>query len=73
MWNQETPGRPRKITAREDRLIGNKLKNDRFATATAIFKRANANLGIRISKHAISRRLNEINLNNRLAFTNLYF
>ena len=35
---------------------------DRFATAVAISKRANANLCIKISKHTISRRVNEINL-----------
>ena len=56
-------GRPRKTTAREDRWIGNESKNDRFATATAISKRANANIGFKISRHDISRRLNEINLN----------
>ena len=45
---------------------------DRFPTTTAISKRANANLGIRISKHTISRRLNEINLHSRVASTKLY-
>ena len=67
------PGvRPRKTTAREDRRIGNESKKDRFATATAISKRANANLGIKISRHSIFRRLNEINLNSRVASTKPY-
>ena len=66
------PGRPRKTTAREDRWSGNKLKKDWFATATAISKRANANLGIKISRHTISRRLNEIKVNSRVASTKLY-
>ena len=47
-------------------------KKHRFATATAISKRANANLEIKMSKHTISRRLNEINLNSLVAFTKPY-
>ena len=47
-------------------------KKDRFATATAISKKANTNLGIKISRHIISRRLNEIDLKNRVASTKLY-
>ena len=43
-----------------------------ITTAIAISKRANANLGIKISRHAISRRLNEINLNSRVASTKPY-
>ena len=46
---KKPPGRPRKITAREDRWIGNESKKDRFVIASAISKRANANLGIKIS------------------------
>ena len=65
------PRRPRKTTARENRWIGNESKKDQFATATAISKRVNANLGIKILRHSISRRLNEINLNNRVASTKL--
>ena len=57
---KEPPGRPRKTTAREDN------------SATAISKRANANLGINISRHTISRRLNEINVNSRVASTKPY-
>ena len=64
MWSQET-------TAREDRWIGNKSKKDRFATANTISKRANANLGIKISKHTISRRLDEVNLNSQVASTKI--
>ena len=60
---KKPPGRPRKTTAREDRWIGYESKKDQFMTATAISKRANANLGIKIPRHIISRRLNEINLN----------
>ena len=59
------PGRPRKTTESEDRWIANELKQD-------ISIRANANLGIKMSRHTISRRLNEINLNNRIASTKLY-
>ena len=69
---KKPPGRPRETTARENRWISNESKNDRFATATAISKRANANLGIRISMHTISRRLNKINLNSQVASTNPY-
>ena len=59
------PGKPRKTTAREDRWIGNESKEDRFAIAAAISKRANANLAIKVSRHTISRRLKELNLNSR--------
>ena len=64
---KKPPCRTRKNTAREDRWIGNESKKDWFATATAISKRDNTNLGIKISKHTISRKLNEINLNSRVA------
>ena len=50
---KKPPGRPRKTTAREDGWIGNESKQDRFATATAISKRAIANLGIKISRHTV--------------------
>ena len=43
-----------------------------FVTTTVISKRANADLGIKISRHTISRRLNEINLNSWVAFTKPY-
>ena len=69
---KKPPGRPRKTTAREDRWIGNELKKDRFATATAISKRANANLGIKILRHIIFQRLNEINLKSQVASTKPY-
>ena len=64
---KKPPGWPRKITAREDRWIGNETKKDGIATATAISKRANTNLGIKIPRHTISWRFNEINLNSRVA------
>ena len=51
------------------KLPGGPRKTDRFATAIAISKRANGNLGIKISRHTISRRLNEINLNSRVTST----
>ena len=51
---KKLPGRPRKTTTREDRWTGNESKKDQFATATAIYKRANANLDIKISRHTIS-------------------
>ena len=50
---KKPPGRPRKTTIKEDRWIGNELKKDRFMTTTAISKRANAKLGIKISRHTI--------------------
>ena len=64
---KKLPGKHRKTTARENRWIGNESKKDQFATANVISKRANAKLGIKISRHTISRRLNEINLNSRVA------
>ena len=57
----------------EETWIGNESKKDQFSTTTAISKRANAKLGIKLSRHPISRILNEINLSNRLASTNLAF
>ena len=69
---ENTPGRSRKNTAREDRWIGNESKEDRFVTASIISKRANANLGIKISRHTISWKLNEINLNSRVTSTKPY-
>ncbi len=65
-------GRLRKNTTREDRLIGMNKKKDQFVTATTISKRANAKLCIKISRHTISRRLTDIDLNGRVAFTNHY-
>ena len=56
------------LQGKTDGLVMNQ-KKDRFATATAISKRANANIGIKISRHTISRRLKEINLNSRVAST----
>ena len=66
---KKPPGWPRKTTAKEDKWICNESKKDRFATATAISKRANANLGNKISRHTISRRLNEINSSSQVAST----
>ena len=51
---KKPPDRPRKTTARKDRWIGNVSKKDRFVTATAISKRADTNLAIKISRHTIS-------------------
>ena len=54
-WEAKKPtGRPRKTSAWEDRWIGNEWTEDQFATATAISKRANTNLGIKISRHTLS-------------------
>ena len=63
---------PRITTARKDRWISNESKKDGFATATAISKRATANLVMKISRHTISGRLNEIILNSRVASTKPY-
>ena len=48
------------------RWIDKESKKDQFVTATAISERANANLGIKIS------RLNEINFNSRVASVKPY-
>ena len=69
---KKPPGRPMKTTDRKNRGIGNEYKKDRFATVTAISKRANANLDIKISRYTISRRLNEINLDCKVACTKPY-
>ena len=69
---KKPPGRPRKTTTSENRWIGQESKKDRFAAATAISKIANANLCIKISRYTISRRLNEINMNCRVACTKPY-
>ena len=69
---KKPPDWSRKTTARKDRWSGNELKKDRFATATAISKRAYANLGIEISWHTISQRLNEIDLNSQVASSKPY-
>ena len=69
---KKQPCRPRKTTAREDKWIGNESKKDRIATTTTISKRANAKLGIKILRHTISQRLNEINLNSWVASTKPY-
>ena len=45
---KKPPGRPNKTTAREDGCIINQSKKDQLATATALSKSANANLGIKI-------------------------
>ena len=60
-------GRPRKTTARGVRWIGSESKKNLFATGTTISKRANSSLGMKISRHTISWRLNEINLNDWVA------
>ena len=59
------------LNGKTDRLVMNK-KKDRFTTATAISKRAHANLSIKISRHTIYRRCNKINLNSREASTKPY-
>ena len=53
-------------------MIGSESKKDRFATENAISERANVNLGIKILMHTISRSLNEINFNSRVASTKPY-
>ena len=46
-------GQGKQLQGKIDGLVMNK-KKDQFETATAISNRANANLGIRISRHTIS-------------------
>ena len=59
---KKPPGRPRKTTARDDRWITLKSKKDQFATATDISKKARDYLGIKVSRHTVSRKLNEQHL-----------
>ena len=59
------------LQGKTDGLVMNR-KKDRFVTETAISKRSNANFRIKISRNTISRRLREINLTNRVAFTKPY-
>ena len=66
---KKPPGRPRKTTAREDRLIVKNSKKDRFATATAISKNTKTDFGISVSRHMVSRRLNEKCLFSRVPST----
>ena len=70
--SKQSPCRPRESASREDRWICNLLKKD-CVRATAICKRANAQLGIKISRHTIARRLNEIYLNSLVTFMKPYF
>lgn len=66
---KKPPGRPRKTTAREDRWIVQNSKKDRFTTATAISKNVKSNFGINVSRHTVSRRLNEKCLFSRVPST----
>ena len=63
------PVKPRNHLAGLEKLLQGKYW---FAIATTISKRANSNVGIKISRHTISRRLNEINLNSQVASTKPY-
>ena len=65
---KNSPGRPKKTTAKTDRWITLPSKN-RFATATDIAKVVKDSLGINVSRHTVSRRLNEKNLFARVPST----
>ena len=59
---KKPPGRPRKTTARDDKWITLKSKKDQFATATDVSKKSRDYLGIKVSGHSVSRRLNKEHL-----------
>jgi len=59
---KKSPGRPRKTTKREDRLMLKVVKKDRFKTAAAISREINDKMDSPISRRTVSRRLNEQNL-----------
>ena len=59
---KKPPGRPRKTTARDDKWITLKSKKDQFATATDVSKKSRDYLGIKVSRHTVSQRLNKEHL-----------
>ena len=48
-----------KTTSREDRFITLQAKKDRFTTAADIANKIKDNLGVNVSRHTVSRKLNE--------------
>ncbi|KAF2363600.1 Transposase Tc1-like [Trinorchestia longiramus] len=65
---KRSPGRPRKTSKREDGWLMRQAKTGRFATATGLSREADNKLGISISRHTVSRRLNENNLSRSRTF-----
>ena len=80
--------RPRKISAREDRIMQRMSLKDRFKSCTEIKRVMNSNACVNVSRQTVSRRLQEIGLfyrtprkkplvssknnNKRLEFANRY-
>lgn len=58
--NTKKPGRPRKTTAKEDRVIQRLVLKDRFLTAGKISKQMEGVTNV--SRQTVSRRLHEIGL-----------
>ena len=56
---KKPPDRPSKTTSREDKFIKLQAKKDRFTTAADIANKIKDNLGVNVSRHTVSRRLNE--------------
>ena len=59
--------KPRKTTSADDRRIVNLSKRDPFLTSTQIRAQMEANYGVNVSSQTIRRRLQEKNLNGRIA------
>ena len=58
-------GRPRKTSAREDRIIQRMSLKDRFKSCTEIKRVMNSTSCVNVSRQTVSRRLQEIRLFNR--------
>ena len=56
---KKPPDKPRKTTSREDKFIKLQAKKDIFTTAADIANKIKDNLGVNVSRHTVSRRLNE--------------
>ena len=57
--DRQTPGRSRKTSSKEDRLIVRKSKSDRFKTAPQILAEVKVHYGINVSISTAQRRLRE--------------
>lgn len=62
--SRKKAGRPRKASPREDRLIQRLSMGDRFDTAAGISRQI-TDVGLEVSRHTVSRRMNEARLNAR--------
>ena len=59
-------GRPRKTSAREDRIMQRMSLKDRFKSCTEIKRVMNSTSCVNVSRQTVSRRLQEIGLFNRM-------